>query len=53
MCDIALRNVDDADFGAVVALNTAEVMHTSPMDEARLRHLDRLSAYHKVVTVDG
>lgn len=53
MPDIVLRGVDASDFGAVVALNLAEVRHTSPMDEARLRDLDALAAYHKVATVDG
>ncbi len=51
--DIVIRDVVAADFGAVLALNSAEVKHTSPMDEARLRHLDAIASYHKVVTVDG
>jgi uncharacterized protein len=53
MTDIALRDADEPDFGAVVALNLAEVEHTSPMDEARLRHLDAIASYHRVATVDG
>jgi predicted GNAT superfamily acetyltransferase len=53
MKEIVLRDADAADFAAVVALNAAEVRHTSPMDEARLRHLDALARYHKVATVDG
>lgn len=53
MKEFTLRDADDADFAAVVALNAAEVRHTSPMDEARLRHLDDLAGYHKVATVDG
>lgn len=53
MKDIAIRGADEADFPSVVALNAAEAQHTSPMDEARLRHLDGLSGYHKVATVDG
>ena len=51
--DIALRDADASDFGAVVALNLSEVSHTSPMDEARLRDLDAIACYHKVATVDG
>src|SRR5690606_12477323 len=39
MKEFTLRDPDDADFAAVVALNAAEVRRTSPMDEARLRHL--------------
>lgn len=53
MTDIAIRDADEADFEAVVALNSSEVKHTSPMDEARLQHLDAIASYHKVVTVDG
>lgn len=53
MSDIAIRDANEADFAAMVALNAAEVRHTSPMDEARLRHLDALATYHKVATVDG
>jgi predicted GNAT superfamily acetyltransferase len=53
MADISIRSAEQADFSAVVALNTAEVKHTSPMDEARLRHLDSIASYHKVATVGG
>lgn len=53
MKEVALRDADEADFAAVVVLNAAEARHTSPMDEARLRHLDALASYHKVATVDG
>jgi hypothetical protein len=53
MTDIAIRDAEEPDFGAVIALNTAEVIHTSAMDEARLRHLDAIASYHKVATVDG
>ena len=53
MKHIAIRDANEMDFVAVVALNAAEVQHTSPMDEARLRQLDGLSSYHKVATVDG
>jgi len=53
MTDIAIRDADETDFEAVLALNLSEVRHTSPMDAARLRHLDAIASYHKVVTVDG
>ncbi len=53
MNDIAIRDAVETDFPPIVTLNAAEVRHTSPMDEARLRHLDALSSYHKVATVDG
>lgn len=53
MTNIAIHDSAEADFEAVVALNMAEVKHTSAMDEARLRHLDAIANYHKVVTVDG
>lgn len=53
MTDISIRRTEEADFTAVVALNASEVRHTSPMDEARLRHLDGIASYHKVATVDG
>lgn len=51
MASITLRNAEPADFAAAVSLNATEVRHTSPMDEARLRRLDGISDYHKVVTV--
>jgi predicted GNAT superfamily acetyltransferase len=50
---IAIRNACMADFAAIVAINLAEVRHTSPMDETRLRQLDALACYHKVALVDG
>lgn len=50
---IALRDAVAADFDAIVALNAADVAHTSAMDTARLRTLHALAAYHRVATVDG
>ncbi|CAN7518218.1 GNAT family N-acetyltransferase [Pseudoxanthomonas sp. LjRoot143] len=47
-----IRDANEGDYAAIVALNTAEVRHTSPMDEDRLRQLASLSAYHRVVTLD-
>ena len=48
-----LRPAVPTDHTAICALNLAEQQHTSPMDLARLRELDALSAYHKVICVDG
>lgn len=53
MTVVAIRNAEQTDLEAVVALNLAEVRHTSPMDAARLRCLDDIACYHKVATVDG
>jgi predicted GNAT superfamily acetyltransferase len=53
MKDVFLREVSEADYLCIVAINDAEVQHTSPMDLPRLRDLDRLSAYHKVAVCDG
>jgi len=49
---LAIRDADDGDIAAIVALNEAEVRHTSPMDADRLRHLASLSACHRVATRD-
>ena len=48
-----IRDVVDADFEAIVALNDDEVQQTSPMDVNRLRFLVALSSYCKVVTVES
>lgn len=48
-----LRDAVAGDVDAIVALNAADVAHTSAMDAARLRDLDALAAYHRVATVDG
>ena len=48
-----IRDADDADIPAIVALNAAEVRHTSPMDEDRARQLASLSACLRVATLDG
>jgi uncharacterized protein len=53
MSSIELRDARPADFAAVVALNAAEVSHTSAMDRARLAQLDGYGCYHKVVEIDG
>ena len=49
----SIRDTDDRDWQAIVAINAAQVHHTSPMDLDRLRELDGLSSYHKVAEVDG
>jgi hypothetical protein len=53
MTPIAIRNAEASNFDTIVALNAAEVQHTSAMDRARLVELDALSCYHKVACVDG
>jgi len=53
MRSIAIRDSALADQDTIVALNLAEVAHTSPMDLARLRILDGLACYHRVACVDG
>lgn len=51
--DLHIRDATTADHGAILALNTAAVVHTSAMDDARLRELNVLADYHRVATVDG
>jgi len=53
MTPIAIRNAEASNFDTIVALNAAEVQHTSAMDRARLVELDALACYHKVACVDG
>jgi hypothetical protein len=53
MNQVTLRNVEAADFDAIVAMNAAEVQHTSAMDRERLGELAALACYHKVACVDG
>ncbi|MGH8145140.1 MAG: GNAT family N-acetyltransferase [Rhodanobacteraceae bacterium] len=53
MTEVVLRDANERDFGAIVVLNDAEIRHTSPMSEDRLRQLDAIASYHKVATVDG
>lgn len=48
-----IRDADEGDIAAIVALNEAEVRHTSPMDADRTRELASLSAYHRVATLEG
>jgi uncharacterized protein len=53
MSTIAARDVTQGDFETILAINSANVVHTSPMDLTRLIALDRLSCYHRVACVDG
>lgn len=48
-----LRDATDADFPRIVALNAAEVQHTSVMDETRLRWLQARAACHRVACIEG
>ena len=48
-----IRDAHEGDYAAIVALNISEVRHTSPMDADRLSHLASLSAYHRVVVLEG
>jgi predicted GNAT superfamily acetyltransferase len=53
MSDLSIRDADARDFTAIVALNDAEVSHTSPMDEDRLAHLHALAYHHRVADIGG
>jgi len=53
MADSLIRDAAEIDYPSIVELNDAEVRHTSPMDIGRLRELDQLASYHKVVVVEG
>lgn len=48
-----IRNANEGDFDSILALNQEAVHFTSPMDLARLTHLDTQSAYHRVIELDG
>jgi len=48
-----LRDATEADFPAILALNTASVRFTSPLDDVRLRALHAQAAYHRVFESDG
>ncbi|WP_296278910.1 GNAT family N-acetyltransferase [Pseudoxanthomonas sp.] len=53
MAGLLIRDATEADYDAIVALNVAEVRHTSAMDVDRLRHLASLSDCLRVATLDG
>ena len=48
-----IRNANEGDFDSILALNQEAVHFTSPMNPARLTHLDTQSAYHRVIELDG
>jgi predicted GNAT superfamily acetyltransferase len=53
MSVVGIRDVTQYDYEVILALNLADVAHTSPMDSARLTALDGLSCYHRVACIDG
>ncbi len=53
MTDPVIRDATAADFPRIVALNAAEVAHTSAMDVARLTFLHDAACLHRVAVVDG
>lgn len=53
MAEAMIRDAQDVDFPAIVALNADEVQHTSPMDAERMRQLASLSTCLRVATIDG
>jgi len=48
-----LRPAEPRDHAAILALNAESVHFLSPMDAARLRHLDAQAAWHQVVEHEG
>ncbi len=50
---VAIRDATQDDYEVILALNLADVAHTSPMDWARLATLDGLSCYHRVSCIDA
>ncbi len=48
-----IRDSQEFDYQAIVAINDVEVQHTSSMNGKRLRELDQLSSYHRVAEVQG
>lgn len=53
MDDPLIRDATAADVPRIVALNAAEVAHTSVMDAARLAVLHDAACLHRVAVVDG
>lgn len=47
------RDAEEADFDTILAVNAAEVRHTSPMDASLLGALHRMASHHKVAVVEG
>jgi predicted GNAT superfamily acetyltransferase len=50
---VEIRDATQDDYEVILALNLADVAHTSPMDSARLTALADLSCYHRVACIDG
>lgn len=48
-----IRDATAADHARILALNDAEVQHTSAMDPARLQQLAQWACRHRVACVDG
>ncbi|OGS38722.1 MAG: GNAT family N-acetyltransferase [Elusimicrobia bacterium RIFOXYD12_FULL_66_9] len=53
MDDPVLRDAAEADLPRILALNEGEERHTSPLDLEQLRFLHSISAYHRVISIDG
>ena len=51
--DIEIRDAVLEDYSLIVAINDAQVSHTSPMGAERLTVLDHHSCYHRVAMVNG
>jgi hypothetical protein len=50
--NVSIRDAAPTDYGAILALNEADVVSTSAMDRARLEELNGLSCYHRVACKD-
>ena len=48
-----IRDAGESDFGAILRLNLESERFLSPLDRARLQHLHRQAAYHRVAIIDG
>jgi len=48
---VIIRDAEEKDFQIITRMNTSVVDRTSPMDEARVRELDQLAHYHRVVEI--
>jgi predicted GNAT superfamily acetyltransferase len=53
MNQVSIRNAKTSDFKRIVEINALEVVHTSPMDLARLIELNSYSSFHRVVEIKG
>lgn len=50
---VVIRDAMADDYPAILAANRVAVVHTSPMDPARLTALAGLACYHRVACIDG